>query len=103
MENISLWRKATFGEFTKEMCECRKKMHDLMKKELSEEIIEKMRALDKRMDELERREEMYWHQRSMQSWLKDRDKNYKFFHAETMQWRYRNAIKSIKDEAGNLF
>ncbi|XP_021751095.1 uncharacterized protein LOC110716771 [Chenopodium quinoa] len=62
-----------------------------------------MRSLDGRMDELERREELYWRQRSRQDWLKNGDKNTSFFHTKASQRKSRNHIRKIQDAAGNTF
>ena len=97
------WSKKKFGEFAKEMRACKIQMAKLMEDEQTQEVIEEMRAIDLRMDELEKREEIYWKQRSQQEWLKHGDQNTKFFHEKTKQRRARNQIKSLKNEAGHEY
>uniref|UniRef100_A0A803MJ30 Uncharacterized protein n=1 Tax=Chenopodium quinoa TaxID=63459 RepID=A0A803MJ30_CHEQI len=101
--NLGGWSKAYFGNFAKEMGDCKAGMAALMEKEPSPENIAQMKAIDERMDELEEREEVFWKQRSRQEWLKSGDKNSKFFHTKAQQRRKRNAIVKIKDEAGNIY
>uniref|UniRef100_A0A803LRC5 Endonuclease/exonuclease/phosphatase domain-containing protein n=1 Tax=Chenopodium quinoa TaxID=63459 RepID=A0A803LRC5_CHEQI len=67
---LSSWSREKFGDFVKELDACKAQMKFLMGEYQSEEVISQMRALDDRMDELEKREEMYWKQRSRQDWLK---------------------------------
>lgn len=55
------------------------------------------------MDELEAREELFWRQRSRHDWLKNGDKNTKFFHAKAKQREERNSIVSIVDGEGNNY
>lgn len=101
-----LWvlSKEIFSEFAKEMRACQGQMSTLMMgEERTQHVINQMTAINNRMDELERREEMYWTQRSKQEWLKNGDKNTKFFHAKTKQRRARNSIESILDAASNEF
>uniref|UniRef100_A0A803N6H3 non-specific serine/threonine protein kinase n=1 Tax=Chenopodium quinoa TaxID=63459 RepID=A0A803N6H3_CHEQI len=74
-----------------------------MGEDQSEEVIAQMRAIDDHMDELERREEMYWKKRSRQEWLKHGDKNTSFFHHKAKQGEMRNNISIIKDAADNLY
>ena len=59
--------------------------------------------LDGRMDELEKREEVYWKQRSRQDWLVSGDKNTKFFHQKANQREQRNRVTRLRDEAGTWF
>ncbi|KAL2892194.1 LINE-1 reverse transcriptase-like protein [Bienertia sinuspersici] len=97
------WSKSKFGNFAKEMRDCRNEMNRLIEESQTNEVIEKMRALDNRMEELESREEQYWKQRSRQDWLKGGDKNSSFFHTKTKQRRDRNNITSVWDRAGNEY
>uniref|UniRef100_A0A803MZ27 Uncharacterized protein n=1 Tax=Chenopodium quinoa TaxID=63459 RepID=A0A803MZ27_CHEQI len=66
---LGSWSKETFGDFGKEMKECKQQMETLVECTQTHEILNQMRALDERMDELEEREERYWRQRSRQDWL----------------------------------
>lgn len=65
--NLRSWGKQIFGNFYKEMRDCRKHMEELMSAEPTEDTVKAIRALDMRMDELEEREECYWRQRSRQN------------------------------------
>ncbi|KAL2921780.1 4-hydroxy-2 2'-bipyrrole-5-methanol synthase PigH [Bienertia sinuspersici] len=100
---LRTWSTNTFGNFSKEMRECQSKMSKLMKEEQMGDVIEKMRAVDSRIDELERREELYWRQRVGRLGLRKGDKNSRFFNMKAQQRRERNNIEKIKDGAGNSF
>ena len=97
------WSNKNFGEFAKEMRGCQVQMKRLMEEQQTEDIIAQMRSIDARMDELEKREEIFWKQRSRQEWLKHGEKNTKFFHAKAKQRIARNSITSLKDECGREY
>ena len=100
---LSAWGRRKFGDFLKELKECRTKMEHLMTEVQIDDIIAQMKALDCRMDELESREEMYWKQRSRQNWLQHGDKNTTFFHTKAKQREARNKIVNLKDAAGREY
>lgn len=100
---LSSWSKATFGKFGQELKQCRDKMAKLMRCEQNDDTLAEIRALDSRMDKIEKKEELYcqyWHQRSRQSWIEARDNNIKSFHEKTKQCRGKNHIRTMKDRAG---
>jgi hypothetical protein len=56
-------------------------------------------AMDK-MNELLYKEEMLWLQRSRIEWLREGDRNTRFFHNKAVWRAKKNRIKSLKDEDG---
>ena len=52
------------------------------------------------MNEWLRRNEAFWIQKSRELWLKDGDKNSRFFHLSTVIRRKRNSIDAIKNDFG---
>lgn len=44
-----------------------------------------------------RDEEIYWQQKSRALWLRDEDRNTRYFHAKTKQCRVRNRITRLKN------
>lgn len=53
-----------------------------------------------RLCEAYREEEIYWRQKSRAIWLREGDRNTKYFHAKTKQRRARNRITKIKNSMG---
>jgi hypothetical protein len=60
----------------------------------------RFKALEKHHGELLKRQETMWRQRSRAIWLKDGDRNTKFFHNKASQRSKVNEIKKLKDEDG---
>jgi hypothetical protein len=59
-----------------------------------------IRRITDRMNELLYREEMMWLQRSRLTWLKEGDRNTKYFHSKAV-WRARkNRIRKLVDDDG---
>ncbi len=52
------------------------------------------------LNEWLRRNEILWRQKSRETWLKDGDKNSRFFHISSIIRRKRNSIDAIKDDSG---
>jgi ribonuclease HI len=97
MGQLQQWSKLKFGAVTKEIEQSRNKLEELMRMNADRNEI---RAVTDKMNELLYREEMMWMQRSRINWLKEGDKNTKFFHSRAI-WRARkNRIKRLKDDAG---
>lgn len=48
-------------------------------------------------------EEIYWRMKSRMQWLREGDKNTRFFHAQTMKRRIKNAIRGLEEEDGTWF
>lgn len=46
------------------------------------------------------KKEIFWHQRAKQFWLRDGDKNTRFFHKHASARNEHNKIKKLKDESG---
>ena len=63
---------------------------------------EEIAAVLKELSDALKAEEMFWKQKSRVFWLRERDKNTKFFHGLTKQRRARNQITQLLDANGNI-
>ncbi|CAN6204103.1 unnamed protein product [Urochloa humidicola] len=97
--DLKTWSRENFGHVTKKLEEVRKELNEL---EAMDAISNRAAILHtkRELDELLYREEMMWLQRSRISWLKEGDRNTKYFHNKA-RWRAKkNHIKKLKREDG---
>eukprot|EP00253_Pinus_taeda_P023689 PITA_23689 len=63
---------------------------------------DKATKLQQNWDTSCKQEEIFWRQKSRVQWLKEGERNTRFFHRSTLANRAHNRISSIKDEGGQL-
>ena len=64
--------------------------------DLLHEMAEEIQELRKEINECLIKEEVMWNQRSRAIWLKNGDRNTKFFHATATQRRRKNIIDGLR-------
>ncbi|XP_074346132.1 uncharacterized protein LOC141684893 [Apium graveolens] len=65
-----------------------------------DESLATLREEQKKLSEIYAQQEVFWRQRSKQLWLREGDRNNKFFHASMKNRRACNHIKSLKNIEG---
>lgn len=99
-KDIWAWQKLTFKRGDEEIKLLKRKLKDLMSQQGQSNLGEEIKAVQKNINELWKREELYWSQWSRLKWLDGGDRNTKFFHASTLQRRGRNRLHRIKNKSG---
>jgi hypothetical protein len=97
MDSLKDWSKRKFGNILNELNKSRKRLELLQLNDASQKDIRQ--AMD-HMNELLYKEEMLWLQRSRIAWLKEGDRNTRFFHQKAMWRARRNKRKKLKDDDG---
>eukprot|EP00253_Pinus_taeda_P031502 PITA_31502 len=97
--NIKRWNRETFGNIFDAQKELHKELKDIHQEVINsghtEATLDRERHITKQIDERRKQEEIYWRQKSRIQWLKEGERNTKFFHRTTVQRRMHNQIPFI--------
>ena len=99
--DLKAWSLATFGQTLKKIQEKRKRLSSLVQLDRDGLLGEKINQVRKQINDLLDSEETYWCQWSKAHWLREGDRNTKFFHAQASERRKQNTILGIWDKFGN--
>jgi hypothetical protein len=101
-KELSTWKRHHVGTLEKDIADKAKKLKKFQEKD-GEIDREHMKKTKMEMETLLEQEELIWRQRSKAIWLKEGDRNTKFFHASAKQRHQKNHLEKIKDEEGRLW
>ncbi|XP_057863188.2 uncharacterized protein LOC131071390 [Cryptomeria japonica] len=102
---VKEWNQTKFGNIFANKQELEEKLaalqETIIQNGMSSESFLQERDLQNQYNEILTREEIYWQQKSREYWLKEGDKNTKFFHNSVEARRSWNKITSIHNK-GNV-
>ncbi|KAK9689068.1 hypothetical protein RND81_09G033200 [Saponaria officinalis] len=99
---LNKWKGINIGKILRELRPKRKRLKRLNECTRTATAIMERRKIVKEIAILLKQEETFWRQRSRALWLKDGDKNTKYFHRKAGQRKQNNHIAKLIDENGNL-
>lgn len=97
---LTHWNHHSFKRVTKEIQGLKKEMAELNLINPSMEQENRLRTVSRELEKLLEQEELMWRQRSRVSWLKEGDKNTRFFHERAKARGKKNQINGIFNMAG---
>jgi hypothetical protein len=99
--SLRKWSMKNFGSVNKELKQIRERM-SVIGKNASDDQQAELLHLRTQMDEILYREEMMWLQRSRVAWLKEGDRNTRFFHMKAAGQAKKNKIKRLRKDDGQV-
>jgi hypothetical protein len=101
MASMISWNNNVFGSVNKEIKNPRENLENLQRSNFSDNQVE-IRNVSTRLDELLFREEIMWRQWSRIEWLKEGDRNTKFFHRKASGRKKKNRIAKLLNHDGSF-
>jgi hypothetical protein len=99
-KSLGEWSRRSFGSIRRQLAEKKRQLEDAENMAVAGESFETIKTLRAEINVLLKKEEKMWRQRSRSTWLKEGDRNTKYFHGRASQRRRRNNIKGVRDQAG---
>lgn len=104
LERIGLqmqkWSKLKDREEKKTRVDLEAKLNSLYQREVSNETLEEIMEVQLGINLEVDKEEIYWEQRARVNWLKNGDRNTKYFHSVAVQRHLRGRISALENENG---
>ncbi|XP_075486421.1 uncharacterized protein LOC142526031 [Primulina tabacum] len=98
---LRVWAGACFNNLPRQIKRKRHHLNLLKSDYLWKHSEADIRELEREVEKLAHKEELYWRQRSRVSWLAHGDRNSKFFHARAFSRRAKNHIRGLVSSHGD--
>ena len=98
------WNKNEFGNIFKAKKEVEQKLQGINQVLMTDGFTEERKiqadSLQQEWEDKCKQEEIFWRQKSRVQWIKEGERNTKFFHKSTVDHRSHNMISKLKDALG---
>ena len=98
---LTRWSKKCFGSVRRELENKRKQLKQVENEAARTGNSTRMKLLEREVNQLLDKEAKMWGQHSRVMWLRDGDRNTKFFHSKVSQHRRQKYITKLRDAMGN--
>lgn len=100
LAELKCWSQETFKGRKEKLNKLMQRIKELQKHSRQYKCGEELKDIEKQIHHLLLDEEIYWKQKSIADWLKEGDKNTKFFHIKTSSRKRKNRIWGIENAQG---
>ncbi|XP_074277216.1 uncharacterized protein LOC141600859 [Silene latifolia] len=101
-KELQEWKRVSIGKILRDIHLKRKKLMRFNEGDRSLQVVQERRKLVNDITKLLRQEEVFWRQRSRALWLKEGDRNTKYFHRKAGQRKKKNHIAKLIDDEGRV-
>eukprot|EP00253_Pinus_taeda_P028735 PITA_28735 len=102
--HLKRWNRETFGNIFEEQQKLNNELKELHQKIITtghtDATLEQEQHLSDQLEDRRKQEEIYWQQKSRVRWLREGERNTKFFHNTTVQRRMHNNIPFLQNQQG---
>lgn len=102
LNKLHKWHMDNIGIIPKKIKDLQSQIDIHYSKPNYQDNIATVKDLENQLDKVLELEEGWWNKIAKVSWLKNGDKNTRFFHQKASQRRSRNLIQSLQDENGDI-
>ncbi|XP_074314560.1 uncharacterized protein LOC141649779 [Silene latifolia] len=99
---LQKWKGLSIGKIMRDINRKRKRLEWLNVNERSVSNVRERKVVMRELNDLLKQEEIFWQQRSRALWLKEGDRNTKYFHRKAGQRKKKNRICRVTDEEGRV-
>jgi hypothetical protein len=101
-EELNKWKRNVFGSIHKRKADLMTRINGIQRRQQAEKnnkFLERLeRNLQQELNLILKQEEAMWFQKSRSQWIKDGDRNTRYYHVKTVTRRRRNKIMMLRNE-----